>query len=202
MDYTTLLGAWAVAISGPCVISWLAGDLTGAARTRKLYGDDNQAFDGENAAGAFEVKEWAVEGAVQPLSETCLEHRAPLRFAARVEDLALQAERRREERAGDLLSTPAHRVSQPQAALFKSERDAQDAQRVLARYRRSMEELQHINRAREDWAFYDAWPVHEFPSVRIVAPVMLSASASDLHDERVRLSSGWENEALVAHGEL
>ena len=36
MDYTMILGA-AASVAGPCVISWLAGDTVGSARTRRRY---------------------------------------------------------------------------------------------------------------------------------------------------------------------
>lgn len=202
MEYTTLLGAWAVAISGPCVISWLAGDLAGASRARKLYGADDEAFDGGNAVGAFEVEEWAVEGAVKPLAEAREKARSPMAFEAQIEELAIQAERRREERQRAAAAAPQQETSAPPSVLVTSEHDAQNAQVVLARYQRSMEELQHINHAREVYPVYDGWPVHELPSVRIAAPVRLSANASDLHDERVRFSSDCEEtRALIALGE-
>jgi len=37
MEYTITLGVWAVSVAAPCVISWLAGDMVGSARARRLY---------------------------------------------------------------------------------------------------------------------------------------------------------------------
>lgn len=40
MDYTVALSVWAVSVAAPCVISWLAGDMVGSARTRRLIEAD------------------------------------------------------------------------------------------------------------------------------------------------------------------
>lgn len=40
MDYTVLLSVWAVSVAAPCVLSWLAGDMVGSARTRRVMTAD------------------------------------------------------------------------------------------------------------------------------------------------------------------
>lgn len=210
MDYTTLLGTWAVAISGPCVISWLAGDLAGSSRTRKLFGDDHTAFasgdgrSGKGAVGAFGVEAWSVEGSIKPLAEAPAQAAAPMAFAAQIEDLAVQAERRREERQRAVAAAPCRQASAPLSILVTSEVEAPgapDAQAVLAGYRRSMEELQNIAHTRGAPYADGGVPVHELPSVRIAAPFMLNTNPGDLHEGRGRFSSDWETDPFIALGD-
>ena len=40
MDYTVILSVWAVSVAAPCVLSWLAGDMVGSARTRHVMTAD------------------------------------------------------------------------------------------------------------------------------------------------------------------
>lgn len=171
MDYISLLSVWAVAISGPCVISWLAGDLAGSARTRKLYGATDSASDAERPVDLFDVEDWSVDGAIIPLDESRCEAPSPLGFEARVEELALQAESRREVRRRALAPRPARASAAPSSVLVTNEHDAQDARKVLARYRRSQEELQRVNPGRAARPRHQDRPFYEQPGVRIAAPV-------------------------------
>lgn len=201
MDYTSLLGVWAVAVSGPCVISWLAGDLAGAARMRKLYDERDPGFDAQSADKAFDVEEWAVEGAVKPMAEPRAKARSPLSHGAQIEELAIQAERRREERQRALAPPPKREKPAAPSVLVTGECDAHEAQDVLARYRRSMEEMQRVNHAVDTGLSPYDLPFHETPSVRIAAPVRPKASARDLQEERLRYATNRDDEALAARGQ-
>lgn len=68
MDYTIALGVWAVTIAGPCVVSWLAGDMAGSARTRRLYEKDQRIWDLSDGTSALRVEEWLIAGSVHPLA--------------------------------------------------------------------------------------------------------------------------------------
>lgn len=61
MDYTIAMGAWAVTIAAPCIASWLAGDMSGAARTRRSAEQTDRQDTGTNAP-AGDVWWFASEG--------------------------------------------------------------------------------------------------------------------------------------------
>ncbi|MEL6485993.1 MAG: hypothetical protein AAFQ13_02465 [Pseudomonadota bacterium] len=99
MDYTVVVSVWAVSVAAPCVLSWLAGDIVGSARTRRVITADWLA-----QAEAFAVPQAGLDGGV------CLPHsgsaslpsirglRARPEEEMSFEEQARQAERRRERR--------------------------------------------------------------------------------------------------------
>ena len=159
MEYTTLFSVWLVAITGPCVVSWLMGDRIGAARTRHLLAaegePETQPAKGE--AGwdqhSFRVPDWCVEGAIHPLAQT---HNQPdgdgvrpsPRAATSFEQQAALAEERRQMRR--LLSRSASSGSRARAGArlenWRAETRA-DPGEVLIQYERSVAALQRVNLA-------------------------------------------------------
>ncbi|MEM7702758.1 MAG: hypothetical protein AAF251_12530 [Pseudomonadota bacterium] len=152
MDYSSVWAIWAVAIAGPCVISWLAGDIAGSARTRQLYGEKYLATDADakerQAYRAGVVEEWRVPGVVHPLAET-LERADPatLRAPSFTEEAA-SAERRRLHRAA--VAAPS------QASGTRS--DEQEPDLILRQYARSISDLRTKPRLEADHAD-DSHPV-------------------------------------------
>jgi len=164
MDYTTVFAVWTVAITGPCVISWLVGDMAGSTRTRQLYADGIGAQEPINAhetdGSSFLVDQWRVEGSIHPLAEVV----SPEEPAARVapttaEEQAADAERRRLRRAS--LASRVERMSTEWAPppavdrrpdVIQSVSVVPDPAHVLRQYARSVESLE---RAHREVAFHD-----------------------------------------------
>ncbi|MEO1731279.1 MAG: hypothetical protein AAFR64_11135 [Pseudomonadota bacterium] len=67
MEDTVGFGVWAVTVIAPCIVSWLAGDVAGSARTRRLY-DDALALDHaqSESAQAYRVESWALKASAEP----------------------------------------------------------------------------------------------------------------------------------------
>jgi len=156
MDYTTVFAVWTVAITGPCVISWLVGDLAGSTRTRQLYTDGVGALEPitgqDQEASAFLVEQWRVKGSIHPLAEgvSLKESEAPP--APTFEEQAIEAERRRVRRASlasrvERMSTEwAPAIVDPEPNVIESACAVSDPSRVLRQYARSVESLQRRNR--------------------------------------------------------
>ena len=69
MDYAALIAVWMVAITGPCVLCWLAGDCVGSARTLDLYGGDAEQTERDLGSGerTFAIKPWGLPDALDPI---------------------------------------------------------------------------------------------------------------------------------------
>lgn len=61
MEYTIALGVWAVCIAAPCVMSWMAGDMVGSARTRRLYAPGSEGFDAGRESDRYKDSDYLVE---------------------------------------------------------------------------------------------------------------------------------------------
>ncbi|MEL6323149.1 MAG: hypothetical protein AAFQ84_02840, partial [Pseudomonadota bacterium] len=143
MDYTVALGAWAISIAAPCVICWLAGDVTGASRTRRLYALADEDVDGlsqRNPSAAHYDSEWvpafrhkanrrrrhassALAGAADqakagPVAVACDAAAARDAF---VEEQALDAERRHLQREAFVSMPAVAEVREQAEAIRRSE---------------------------------------------------------------------------------
>ena len=157
MDYTTVFAVWTVAITGPCVISWLVGDMTGATRTRQLYADGVSAHEPITAhdqnGPAFVVEQWRVQGAIHPLSEAVVSpEKLETPRVPRAEEQAADAERRRLRRAS--LASRVERMStewappalDPRPEVPQSVTVVPDPSHVLHHYARSVDSLERGHR--------------------------------------------------------
>ncbi|MEM6856894.1 MAG: hypothetical protein AAF559_03410 [Pseudomonadota bacterium] len=99
MDYTVVLSVWAVSVAAPCVLSWLAGDVVGSARTRRAMTANRLA-----QAEALAMPQAGLDGgkslprlaphAAQPMRAALVRPEEEMSF----EEQAREAERRRERR--------------------------------------------------------------------------------------------------------
>jgi len=103
MDYTMLFSVWAVAITGPCVVCWLAGHMRGAARIHRLY--ESEPAAPATSASAMRVEPWRIPGSVFPLPSFGSVEDQTARTDPCAEEQALEAERRRQLRVA-LISGP------------------------------------------------------------------------------------------------
>ncbi|MEM7688683.1 MAG: hypothetical protein AAF291_06650 [Pseudomonadota bacterium] len=194
MEYSSVLAVWAVAIAGPCIISWLAGDLIGSARTRNLFTDTGSAGEAHSdsidwEADAYRVEDWRIPGLVHPLSSKWGEDEAEPQRAPTLEEQAQGAERRRERRADQLHIAPSETkgvpmtrgdVRTPQPPLAQT-----DVERILRRYEESVAALHRSNRVAAAHA-RQADELDQTIRLTMAAPVRLTSTAQDLYLERVR----------------
>ncbi len=169
MDYTVALGVWAVTVTAPCVVSWLAGDMVGSARTRRLYAEGGEGLTPTSEIeSAYGVEEWRLgvsaqsgdraTGHDQPLSERRLARRHSARFAVAddalsFEEQAREAERRRLRREAFAtmpalaeLRAHAETIRRNDSPLAREDWDVagevSTTDRVLRHYENSVLELQ------------------------------------------------------------
>lgn len=156
--------------------------MTGAARTRRLYTDGlTQPEGATESASALRVDEWRVPGAVHPLPvEPIAQSEAAHRADRTCEERALQAESRRRARAAMVSRMRAEEIDRRQNSPRQGDQ-AGTTQAVLEHYENSVEELRRLSRAPHDFE-------EELPSLRVVAPIILTANAADLRDERYGLA--------------
>lgn len=112
MEYTTVFVVWAVAVTGPCVISWLAGDMAGASRTRQLFAENGAGTDQTDSASALRVEAWRVPGVVHPLPPVEPRDRLDAPNVPSFEEQAAEAERRHERRQALAARAPLMRDGQ------------------------------------------------------------------------------------------
>lgn len=156
MEYSSVWAIWAVAIAGPCVISWLAGDIAGSARTRQLYGEMSLPPEkGEMDQQSYRptlVEEWRVSGVTHPLAEAVEGANEAALCPPTYMEQAAQAECRRMQRAA--ICKPRRPIrrdwgqataSLPPRATWTRPED-QTPDQVLRQYALSVSDL-HLTRA-------------------------------------------------------
>ncbi|NQX93422.1 MAG: hypothetical protein HRT64_00580 [Erythrobacter sp.] len=175
MEYVSLIAVWAVGISGPCVICWLAGDMAGSARTQRLYSAGELALSDASAASAYRVDDWRVRGRVHPLGGASSIEEPAAPSAPCAKEQAAHAEHRRQRRAA--LAAIGMRADHfEKRAGAPAEPDPEpslahpDPAAVLHRYERSVEALQLSN-------------------MEAMEPITVCTSASDLYPHRLRSST-------------
>ncbi len=95
MDYKVLFAFWLVAITGPCVVSWLVGNRRGVARMRRLLLQEVPPQDPAARASALRVEPWRVSGSVFPWPAFGSVEDPVEREGLSIEERAQEAERRR-----------------------------------------------------------------------------------------------------------
>jgi len=161
MEHAVAAGVWAITVIAPCVISWLAGDMVGSARTRQLLAEEAKDAEASFDA-AFRVQEWCLAGETKPIERKEFTPIGTPQPAVQMsfEEQAIEAERRRlrreafasmptlnelrdeaeKMRAGDV-SSPKPEWSE--AICEASTRAAEDM--ILLRYKQSILALQRHN---------------------------------------------------------
>lgn len=76
MEFSVELGLWAVTVAGPCVVSWMAGDLAGAARMRRVYAACSAGNGIGRDPGALMVEQWRLDDEARRLTARASTDRA------------------------------------------------------------------------------------------------------------------------------
>ncbi len=164
MEYAAGFGVWVAVVTGMCVFSWLAGDLAGSARTRRLYAEPHQPDTLSASAAALRVEEWRVEGTTHPLKAALLEEGANAERATsggtdrsreqaeraewrrvRREALAAMGSRPHPQTDADAIhrahTAPVRVLWEAPLATLRPREQAPEAERVLREYGRSVDAL-------------------------------------------------------------
>ncbi|MEO0418829.1 MAG: hypothetical protein AAF249_08190 [Pseudomonadota bacterium] len=181
MDYSSVWAIWAVAISGPCVISWLVGDIAGSARTRELYDEKHRVTDADEAERqaypAGVVEEWRVSGVTHPLVSAVNQEDPPDFRSPTFTEKAARAERRRLQRTAFTVPTASiggdwiQLTEGPSLQTTGTRSDDRKTDQILRHYARSIGDL-HIKRGLEVDSAAHSWSV----GVRIMDERDVSAS--------------------------
>ena len=159
MEQTVSLGVWAMTVIAPCIISWLAGDVAGAARTRRLYngGIDTDPSPSDSAL-AYQVEQWRLKpsaempGGASGEATPALAPQAEPQVEPTFEELAEAAELRRLRREA-FAQTPSLTALRERTALLASARTTMLCQpsdlcaedQILRHYQQSVMALQREN---------------------------------------------------------
>ena len=141
MEDTVGLGVWAVTVIAPCIVSWLAGDVAGSARTRRLY-DDALALDHVKSEGAqaYRVEPWTLKPSAEP---SCFAERN--KYEPTPEEQAIAAEQRRLRRQA-YAQTPSLAPLREANGFVIATRDTEaHDELVLQHYRQSVMAMRREN---------------------------------------------------------